>query len=92
MLIMGYQLILTTPVWWSNKKWSGFLEKKGLFVVGTYCNIIKRKGLDQLLKLAKANAKVAIVIIGNGPEKETLIKLAKELGVIDRCLFYRCCR
>lgn len=64
------------------------LKNKGLFIIGTYCNITKRKGLDQLLRLAKINSKIAVVIIGHGPEKDTLIKLAEELNVLDRCLFY----
>lgn len=64
------------------------LRKKGLFIIGTYCNITKRKGLDQLLQLAKINNEVAIVIIGHGPEKDALIKLAEKFNVLDRCLFY----
>ena len=45
--------------------------------------IIKRKGYDFLIKsIAKLNnPKVHALIIGNGPEKESLQKLSKELNI-----------
>ncbi len=67
---------------------SAALKEKGLFVLGTYCNQIKRKGLEQIVRLLYAAPHVAAIIIGDGPENKFLKSLANELGVEDRCLFF----
>ncbi len=64
------------------------LKQNDYFVLGTYCNQTKGKGLEQLVRFAEADPSVAVVIIGDGPEKRNLVALAAELGVVDRCLFF----
>jgi len=56
-------------------------------VVGTYCNLGRSKGLDQVLLALKLNPTLAFVIIGDGPEKEFLLQEAERLYVKERCLF-----
>lgn len=64
------------------------LKNKKYFVVGTYCNQIKRKGLDQILRLLSFDNNFAAVIIGGGPENKNLKEMAKAFKVDDRCLFF----
>lgn len=64
------------------------LKKTGFFVLGTYCNQTKLKGLDQIIRLVHEGVDLAAIIVGDGPEKPFLVSLAKELGVEDRCLFF----
>lgn len=51
--------------------------------------LVKRKGYDFLIKsIAKLkNKKICSIIIGDGPEKNNLIKLAKELNILDQIIF-----
>lgn len=56
-------------------------------VLGSCCLLIKRKGLDQVIKSLKFLPDTGYIILGDGPEKELLIKLAVTEGVYDRCLF-----
>ncbi len=64
------------------------LKQRNYFVLGTYCNQTKGKGLEQLIRFAKADPSVAVVIIGSGPENRQLMSLAADLGVEGRCLFF----
>ncbi|EJM23601.1 glycosyltransferase [Pseudomonas sp. GM21] len=64
------------------------LKKSGFFVLGTYCNQTKQKGIEQIVHLVHSSQDVAAIIIGEGPFKPSLVSLAKELGVEDRCLFF----
>lgn len=64
------------------------LKKDGLFVLGTYCNQTKGKGLDQIVRLLHVGKSLGAIIIGSGPEAAALASLAKELGVESRCLFF----
>lgn len=52
-------------------------------------SLIERKGVDLLINaLAKCNDKnVRLVIVGDGREKDNLIELARQRGVIDRIDF-----
>lgn len=51
-------------------------------------SLIERKGVDLLIEaLAKSNSRPKLVIVGNGQEKDKLIKLATKLGVLDRIEF-----
>lgn len=55
------------------------------FVIGTTARLVPVKGLNYLIEglsisLKKDNA-LYLVIIGDGPEKEELIKLSKQLGI-----------
>jgi len=56
-------------------------------IIGGIGFLTKRKGFEQLVKVLAVNPAYALVIIGDGPEKANLIKLAEELRVSDRCFF-----
>lgn len=56
-------------------------------IIGGIGLLTKRKGFEQLVKVLAVNPAYALVIIGDGPEKVNLMKLAEDLQVSDRCLF-----
>lgn len=64
------------------------LKNKNYFVLGTYCNQIERKGLDQILRLLSFEKSFAAIIIGNGPENKKLKEMARSFRVEDRCIFF----
>lgn len=64
------------------------LKLNGYFVLGTYCNQTKGKGLDQVVRFVKEESSVSAIFIGDGPEKSYLVSLAADLGVENRCLFF----
>lgn len=64
------------------------LKERNYFVIGTYCNQIERKGLDQIVRLLSFDKSLAAVIIGNGPENKKLKEMARILEVEDRCVFF----
>ncbi|PCC98436.1 glycosyltransferase family 4 protein [Halopseudomonas pelagia] len=66
---------------------AALLKQNNLFVLGTYCNQTKGKGLDQIVRLVHRSKELGAVIIGSGPETESLMSLAKELDVELRCIF-----
>ncbi len=65
---------------------SGF-RKNGLKVIGTVSILTKGKGLDQCFKLLKTESNLSLVIIGNGKEKDSLIRLARKFKVEERVYF-----
>ena len=56
-------------------------------IIGTCAAVGKLKGLDQILKTIVKNEDLVFVIIGDGPYKGILLKLAQKLAVEDRCIF-----
>jgi len=60
-------------------------------VVGTMCSLIPRKRVDLVIRLAKELEckvpRIAVLIIGDGPERGNLERFAGELGVADRVFF-----
>lgn len=58
--------------------------KEKYTVIGAVGLTIKRKGFDQLIFFLKSNPHHAVVIIGDGEEKERLNQLASNSGVSDR--------
>jgi L-malate glycosyltransferase len=49
---------------------------------------VAEKGIDTLLyAVSKATDNVHLLIIGNGPEKESLQLLSRQLGLTDKCRF-----
>lgn len=58
-------------------------------VVGTVGTLVKRKSVDQLLRAVAAlhDVRVHILILGTGPEREALGRLATQLG-IDPCVHF----
>lgn len=55
-------------------------------IIGSCGLIIKRKGFEQLVELLRVNPRIAVVIIGTGPEEKSLIELAKKYDVYHRLL------
>ncbi|MBB6674342.1 glycosyltransferase family 4 protein [Cohnella nanjingensis] len=58
----------------------------------TVCRLVPAKGLDLLLKacaeLRKRDRKFVLHIIGDGPIRPELEKLAQDLGIYDETIFY----
>ncbi|WP_439475781.1 glycosyltransferase [Algoriphagus formosus] len=67
-------------------------EKEFVFV--TTCRLVKIKNLESLIQVFAALVKdnsdqdIKLWIIGEGPEKESLESLAKDLGVSDQVVFW----
>lgn len=62
-------------------------RSKGLKVIGCACILTKRKGIEQILSMIAVEKEFSLVIIGKGNEIVNLKRLAKELKIIDRCMF-----
>ncbi|OTA19168.1 group 1 glycosyl transferase [Xenorhabdus beddingii] len=63
------------------------LKKKQYKIIGSVGLLIRRKGFHQILLALVELKQHAFVLIGDGPEKENLINLAKKLNVSDRVIF-----
>ncbi|CAM4082796.1 glycosyltransferase family 4 protein [Flavobacterium sinopsychrotolerans] len=63
------------------------LLKSQYKLIGVSARIRKIKGFSQLIKVLPFLNEYALIFVGDGDEKQTLIELAKELNVLDRCLF-----
>lgn len=70
-----------------------FLDKNSKFKVwiGTISELHKNKGLDIAIKgiapLLKENPNIGFYIIGNGEEKDALVKIAKSLNIASQVIF-----
>ncbi|WP_316786237.1 glycosyltransferase [Pedobacter frigiditerrae] len=53
-------------------------------VLGTVCSIDERKGLTQLIELLVIRKNFAVVVVGDGALKESLIELAQANSVAER--------
>jgi len=66
-------------------------EDKARYRIGTLGRLVEKKGVDDLLRavalLAKAGVAVDLDIAGDGPLREQLEALARELGVLDQVTF-----
>lgn len=58
--------------------------KRKYKIIGSVGLTIKRKGFIQLVDFLSINSEFAVVIIGDGEDKENLLSYAFELGVQDR--------
>lgn len=56
-------------------------------VIGVVAELTKRKGIDQVINALVQLPDCALVIVGDGKEKEKLIQLAIDNKVFDRVLF-----
>jgi glycosyltransferase involved in cell wall biosynthesis len=59
-------------------------KARSLKIIGAVCLVIKRKGLDQLVRALVQLTDCAVVIVGEGAESVPLLDLAKSLGVSER--------
>jgi glycosyltransferase involved in cell wall biosynthesis len=65
----------------------GFTRREGEVVVGTVAGLRAIKNLPRLVRAcAAAGDNVRLVIVGEGPEKETILAEAKRVGLGDRLL------
>ncbi|RKD76871.1 glycosyltransferase family 4 protein [Kushneria marisflavi] len=56
-------------------------------ILGTNAHLIQRKGIDQVIRALVDMPDCALVIVGDGPYRQTLIELAEEMKVSERCWF-----
>lgn len=56
-------------------------------LIGIHCNLIKRKGIHQVIKILKELENFVLVVIGDGNQRKRLEKMAMDLGVENQCLF-----
>lgn len=62
---------------------------KGDFVCGYIGRLAKEKNVDELIRLHSEinDPKVKLLIVGDGPERDNLVTLAKSSGISDRVIF-----
>lgn len=53
-------------------------------VIGANALLSRRKGLEQILRVMPQLPDHAFVLVGDGPERQALIKMARDLGVRER--------
>ena len=59
----------------------------GKFVVLFVSRLVKRKGADVAVRACAAFPDVALLVVGDGPERKSLERLAQELDASDRIVF-----
>lgn len=67
------------------------LKQRGYFIIGYIGQLIHRKGLDILLKAASqldSDLKWKIALVGDGPQRKDLTRLAKTLGIEEHVNYY----
>src|SRR6185295_5730738 len=80
---LPYEAISFTPS--SREELNLGKNKKYIIGIG---RLVKRKGFDFFIRvLAKLPVNISGIIVGDGPEKESLADLAREVGVSDRIVF-----
>jgi len=64
--------------------------KEHIPILGIASNLIKRKNIDKLIEaIASANLHVSLKIAGDGPERENIISLVKQLHLNEKVEFLR---
>lgn len=67
------------------------LKKEGYVIVGVLTRLTVQKGLTYLVRaVAQAihrHEKIALLISGNGEQRDELVALAAQLGIIDKVIF-----
>ncbi|MBU7599836.1 glycosyltransferase [Streptomyces sp. P38-E01] len=58
----------------------------GAYVVGAVGRLVPGKRFDGLLRSVSALPQARLLLVGDGPERENLLRLASELGCADRML------
>jgi glycosyltransferase involved in cell wall biosynthesis len=68
-----------------------FIASSSALVVGTVSRLIPQKGIDVLIRafaqVVRTKPNVSLVVVGDGPERSNLQRLAVELRVSDRITF-----
>jgi L-malate glycosyltransferase len=62
-------------------------NKENVKKLVTCCLLTKRKGLEQVIKVLPRFGNLKFIILGDGPEKQSLQKLSRELGCSERVVF-----
>jgi glycosyltransferase involved in cell wall biosynthesis len=62
---------------------------QGVFIVGTVSRLVRQKSVHDLIRAAMRLPQAFVVIVGEGPERETLEREARGLGSRVRFLGYR---
>ncbi len=75
------------PVDFTDQKILENLKQAGYTVVGSVGNFIRRKGFIQLADVLEKNDRLALVIIGDGPERAVMSELCDKKGLSDRVYF-----
>ena len=81
-----------------TKKGTGFIDEDDLIrisafknsvrhIVGSICVLTKTKGLDIVIDYLREDRTLGFIIIGEGKEKDNLVKRAIKWNVADQCLF-----
>lgn len=60
------------------------LKRKNLTIIGTYCNLIKRKNIAFLVDFIYHNDDFALIVYGSGPELDNLSKKVRDYGLEER--------
>jgi phosphatidylinositol alpha-1,6-mannosyltransferase len=68
------------------KKKAGLPTNK--IVIGTMCRLVASKNVDMLIRAVADSEHLVGVVIGDGPEKLNLSKLADSLGVADKIRWF----
>jgi glycosyltransferase involved in cell wall biosynthesis len=71
------------PFNWKKEDAKSSLGLGGSFVVGFVGSLVHHKGLDILVRAAR-DMDCTVLLIGDGSEKESLIRLGAQLGMSDR--------
>ncbi|MGH8337805.1 MAG: glycosyltransferase, partial [Gammaproteobacteria bacterium] len=65
----------------------GFVKREGEIVVGTIAGLRTVKNLPRLVRaVAAAGPNVRLAIVGEGPERATIVAEAQRLGIADRLM------
>ncbi|HEC8325008.1 TPA: glycosyltransferase family 4 protein [Providencia rettgeri] len=62
------------------------LTSKTSLIIGTYCNLIKRKNISLLIDYVH-NTNAGLIVFGDGPEKENLLRKVNRLDLNERVYF-----
>jgi glycosyltransferase involved in cell wall biosynthesis len=74
-----------------NQKKSRDVLRKKYRIANHYClfvgRLAQRKGLDYLLHALERSSNMKCIIVGDGPQRESLLSLASTLGLQDQVIF-----
>jgi len=70
-----------------NRQKLGFANED--FLIVSICRLVKRKCLDHIIQAVSRlkDKRIKILFIGDGPEKQNLIRLAKQLNISDQITY-----